>query len=366
MLSVAVCLFLSLSRTEAQDFDYSKQIDRAVRLMDAGLLTESEELLRSVLAAESRNYAATYELGYLRYLQEDYRACEKIVSGILDWPEVQDVAYQLLGNAYDRMGKHKKAVETYEKGLVRFPDSGKLHYEKGIVAFNGKVYLTALACFEEGIAAEPAYPSNYYGASTLFLVSDQPIWGIFYGEMFMNLERGTDRTAMMSSYLYKSYQDHIKLEFRSGERNMELGFCNVAITDFFAPLPYAAICEVALGGAFPEDARAVDLNAIIRMRIEFLNRMSIDAGTDEKLNEALNSILVGFGTPNALLDYQRRVSEAGHLEAYNHWILMYGDPEQSDAWQSTHQDEWNGFLEWFVKNPICVDKEHYFHRNLFE
>ncbi len=33
---------------------------------------------------------------------------------------------------------------------------------------------------------------------------------------------------------------------------------------------------------------------------------------------------------------------------------------------STHQDEWNGFLEWFVKNPICVDKEHYFHRNLFE
>ena len=33
---------------------------------------------------------------------------------------------------------------------------------------------------------------------------------------------------------------------------------------------------------------------------------------------------------------------------------------------STHQDEWNGFLEWFVKNPIRVDKEHYFHRNLFE
>jgi hypothetical protein len=33
---------------------------------------------------------------------------------------------------------------------------------------------------------------------------------------------------------------------------------------------------------------------------------------------------------------------------------------------STYQDEWNGFLEWFVKNPIRVDKEHYFHRNLFE
>ena len=76
MLSVVVCLCLSLSRTNAQDFDYSKQIDRAVRLMDAGLLTESEELLRSVLAAESRNYAATYELGYLRYLQEDYRVRE--------------------------------------------------------------------------------------------------------------------------------------------------------------------------------------------------------------------------------------------------------------------------------------------------
>lgn len=31
--------------------------------------------------------------------------------------------------------------------------------------------------------------------------------------------------------------------------------------------------------------------------------------------------------PNILFSFQKQVKDAGHIEAYNHWILMKGDEE---------------------------------------
>lgn len=367
MLFLLACLLLTLPDAAAQEQRHDRLIERAIRLMDAGLLPESEELLQSVLDAEPRHQAARYELAYLRYRQEEFKQCVQIVEGILrDNPKFGDKAYQLLGNAYDRMGKRKKALNAYKAGLTWFPDSGKLHYEQGIVAFNDRDFLSALAHFENGIAAEPDYPSNYYGASTLFLASDQPLWGIFYGELFMNLERGSSRTEAMSGYLYGSYKRCIEYDYNNGKPNMSLSFCDVTLSDLSASLPYEAVCEVVLGAAFPEDARQVDMEAIVRMRTGFMERMQVDEVMDEEALAILGGAMRGMDKPNVLLDYQRTVAREGHLDAYHHWILQNGDQAEFVAWRSTHENEWNAFLEWFVKNPLRVDKQRYFHRNMFQ
>ncbi len=38
--------------------------------------------------------------------------------------------------------------------------------------------------------------------------------------------------------------------------------------------------------------------------------------------------------PNALFQYQDKILKAGHLEAYNHWILMKGDEDAFDQWNA--------------------------------
>lgn len=367
ILFLSACFFLTLPDVVAQERMSDRLIERATRLMDAGLFSESEELLQSVLEAEPQHEVARYELAYLCYMQEEFRKCVQLVEGILrDNPRFADEAYQLLGNAYDRMGKRKKALSAYKTGLTWFPDSGKLHYEQGVVAFNDKDFLAALAHFENGIVAEPEYPSNYYGASTLFLVSDQPLWGIFYGELFMNLERGSNRTEAMSGYLYGSYKKCIEYDYNGGKPNMSLSFCDVTLSDLSAALPYEAVCEVMLGAAFPEDARQVDLEAIVRMRTGFLERMQVAEDMDEEALAILGGAMRGMDKPNVLLDYQRTVAREGHLDAYHHWVLQNGAQEEFVAWRSAHENEWNAFIEWFVENPLQVDKQHYFHRNLFQ
>ena len=57
-----------------------------------------------------------------------------------------------------------------------------------------KEYSIALNYYEKGIEIDPKFPSNYYRAALLYDYSDHEIWGLIYGELFMDLEPNTKRT----------------------------------------------------------------------------------------------------------------------------------------------------------------------------
>ena len=59
------------------------------------------------------------------------------------------------------------------------------------------------------------------------------------------------------------------------------------------------------------------------------------------------------------------VKEAGHFEAYNHWVLIKGDEDAFLKWKSTHEDEWENFAKWFSKNKLKVDVENRFYRGQY-
>ena len=106
--------------------------------------------------------------------------------------------YQLLGNAYDMAGDRKRAVKTYEKGLRENPDAGRLYLELGNIAYAERQYDRALACYRRGATVDPAHPSNYRSLALLYAISTEPVWTLVWGELFMNLERGSGRTSAMS------------------------------------------------------------------------------------------------------------------------------------------------------------------------
>lgn len=102
-----------------------------------------------------------------------------------------------------------KAIATYEKGLKKFPNSGELYVEMGHMKYVRKDYLSALAFYEKGIEVAPQYPTNYYWASKIFLNSDEEVWGMIYGEIFMNIQNFNDRTSEISKLLYDTYKSQI-------------------------------------------------------------------------------------------------------------------------------------------------------------
>ena len=188
------CIGTALAQTPRDE-----RIARAVERMDDGDYDEAARLLESVLAADPKNFLANYETGYLLYMQERYEEAVEVLRRIKrkDYPPL----YQLLGNAYDMAGDRKRAVKTYEKGLRENPDAGRLYLELGNIAYAERQYDRALACYRRGATVDPAHPSNYRSLALLYAISTEPVWTLVWGELFMNLERGSGRTSAMSDSL---------------------------------------------------------------------------------------------------------------------------------------------------------------------
>ncbi|MFI5150221.1 MAG: tetratricopeptide repeat protein [Bacteroidia bacterium] len=330
--------------------------EQAIKLEDDGKLDEALVLLSQAEKLDPTDYNYPYEEGYSYYQKKDYKKALDVYKKLIaNYTVNSDQCYQMLGNVYDLMGDSASALHSYREGLVKFPNSGRLYLEQGNVYWLKKMYAEALPYYEAGIKVEPAFPSNYYRAARVFCSSSEPVYGIIYGEIFMNIERNSKRTAEISKLLFETYKEHI--EFKSAS-NVSVTFSknNVMVihdsNDVKNPkLPFGTGCyEInMLLSVFGENA--IDLNSLDRIRKRFI--------------ESYYKTNSNTKYPNILFDYQHTIAEAGHLEAYNHWILMKGDEELFTKWQDSNKDKWDAFVKWFAANPITLDKEHRFYSSQY-
>ena len=353
-------LMVSAMPSLAQNQDALAKISTAVKQMDDGQYDQSEALLQEVIALEPKNFNAWYELAYLYGLKKEHAEAMKTALKAAKLPGASDLAYQLAGTSADYMGDPKKAVELYKQGLQKFPDSGRLLLELGNMAYNSRNFNEALDYFEQGIAAEPAYPSNYLNATAILQNSSDPVWGLLYGEIFMNIERSGKRTRQMSRALYDIYRAALTFGEKDGERVVEYGFTQnnqIKNENGQLQIPFPIVYTMSMELAMPAEATAVDLAMLHELRSRFLEAFFDDS------EEGTN---FGYYYSNILFDYQRKVGEAGHFEAYNYWILGQGDQEALDAWVEGHGEQWDTFIDWFKANPMTVNKTLFMQRHHYD
>jgi hypothetical protein len=178
---------------------------------------------------------------------------------------------------------------------------------------------------------------------------------MMYGEIFMNLERNSKRTAEISKLLFDIYKSEIKF---SGDTGMTVSFSQNA-TISLADLNDTANFKLPFGiGAYEPtlmfsllSLRSVDMNTLDQIRTRFV---------ENYFNNKMN-----LTYPNILFDYQKKIMEAGQLEAYNHWILMMGDEAAFTAWESANTSKWENFVKWFKENALEVNESSHFHSSQY-
>ena len=65
------------------------------------------------------------------------------------------------------------------------------------------------ACIEQwelGIKTDPSYAGNYYYASRYYFFTTDKVWALIYGEIFINMESYSSKTAEMKSLLLDGYK----------------------------------------------------------------------------------------------------------------------------------------------------------------
>jgi len=347
-------LFIMIGQTLYGQTNKEKALEKAleaINLMDNGKIDESIKLLEEAQKLDPDRIDYPYEMAYAYYLKEDYKETIKILEKNINHRDVNERLFQLLGNSYDNLGKTDKAFETYDKGLKKFPNSGIIYLEKGNVYWGKKEYEKALPFYEKGIEMDPAFPSNYYRATLIYCSSTEEVWGMLYGEIFMNLERNTDRTVEISKLLFDTYTREIKF---TSDTSFSVSFSQNAtmnISDLQNPdklkLPFGiGIYEPTLMMAMISE-KSIDMNSLDRIRTNFVEAY-FKNGNDAKY-------------PNILFEYQKKVLDAGHMEAYNHWILMKGDEDAFETWYSANTEKWDKFVEWFTENGLELNKSKKFY-----
>jgi tetratricopeptide (TPR) repeat protein len=334
---------------------------QAIKIMDEGKYDESIELLRQAMKLDSTKYSYPYEIAYAYYQNKQLAKAIDVAEQIITtYDTLGAECYQLLGNMYDDDKKPQKAIETYLVGLKKFPNFGKLYLEIGIVeAFANKNVDKALKYWETGIEKDPKFPSNYYWAAKVYCNSEEEIWGVIYGELFMNIERNSKRTVEISKLLYDTYRKAITINSKK-----EIGISFSKSTTLQLPekdkafkFPFSAAYEmmmsVSVAPILVENKKVKELNILLLNKVK---TTFIEQWYSQKKDREY---------ANILFDFQKKLQADGFLEAYNYWIFMKGDEAEFNNWQVKNKDAYEKFATRFDANPLEINREKRFYRTQY-
>ncbi|EJL73603.1 tetratricopeptide repeat protein [Chryseobacterium populi] len=342
-----ILLFASQSINAQQRTFKCNQFQNALKLVDEQKYDEGILMLKECEKLDSKDYSYPYEIALSYTYKEDYNAAISQLEKIKDYENIEDDYFQLLGNNYDYSGNSEKALEVYNKGLQKFPNSGRLYLEKGVIYESNKQYKTAIEMYEKGIQVASTYPSNYYRVSKIYLNSKDKLSGLIYGEIFVNLERTTERTKEISNLLYETYKKSIVLE---SKEKKELNFCKVIIdTQKYEKSKKYPFCMI-FGKNF--------IMSIIEYNKFNLNNLS--AVRSRFLKEYFKEDYKNY--PNVLLNYQKIMEDNKIFDAYNHYIFQMGDKEAFNTWLKTNENDYKKFVDWYTskENILKIDNKNVF------
>lgn len=357
-ISLITALFFLFSLDlVAQDQAAQRTSDSLVREgvihADRGELDEALRLYERARTVDPGNASPVYEIAYVHYSRKEYRDAADLLQGILGSERAEGIYFQLLGNCYDMLGDSARAIATYKQGLERFPESGSLYLELGIMSLGAKDLATAVNYWEQGIYKAPTFPSNYYWAARAYCGSSERIWGVLYGEIFLNLERNSARTQEISRLLFNTYGD--AFVFRKDSSAVRFVTQMTVVPpeegkDIVLPfeMQYETGMMMAMLPAAGQGDSAVSLANLDMIRTEFANNWH-GSGNDTVYQ-------------NVLLAWHKALIDNGYFSAYNHWLMSQGAADEFERWYAADHTPFDTFAEWFSKHPMPIDGEHFFSR----
>jgi tetratricopeptide (TPR) repeat protein len=349
-LQLISVFFLVIGFNPINAQNVKEMLDQAIEIMDAGKYDESIALLEACEKLDPRNYIYAYEIGLAQIRKQDYQSAIATLKRTLKFKNINSQVYQLLGNAYSYGGDPISAVKTYETGMKKFPNAGNLHLEKGNVLLYQKNYKEAIESYEKGISVDPMYPSNYYRLALVFMNSSDKLSGLVYGELFLNLEKSSERSLKMSELLFNTYKESV--EFLD-EGKTKINLCDIIIE--VKKLKKNDILELPFCAHFTKsfilgisDFTEINLSSLAQIRIN-----------------TVNDYFAKEPKKNILLSHQKKMLEAGVFEAYSMYLFQMGSKAEFSDWLENNKEAFDTFVKWYTNpdNYLVITKENRFVRD---
>ena len=312
-LIVAV-LCLAAGHLFAQDQD-PKSLDATAKdFIRKGDYPNAIIVLNRALEKDASNLEMLEDLAFANYLNRNYSKALEIAKPLTERRDADVQSFQLLGMIYKAIEERKECEKMYRSAIKKFPASGALYNEYGELMAAESQSGTAIKLWEKGIETDPNHSGNYYNAAKFYYSSGDKVWPLIYGEIFVNLESYSKRTAEIKTMLMDGYK-----KLFSDDLNRNLNTKNEFVKAFVEGIKKQA---AALNNGLSAESLSV-------LRTRFI--------LDWFEKEATRF-------PFRLFDYHRQLLKAGMFDAYNQWIFGAAkDLGAFQQWTTNHAQEYNDF-----------------------
>jgi tetratricopeptide (TPR) repeat protein len=322
-LFIGLFCFVVPASLSAQVQEISELQETARQFMRSGDWNNAVLVLNKAITVDPQNIQVQKDLALTYYYQRDYVKSKAIIQPLVDREDADVQVFQIAGNLHKALQEIKECEKLYKKGLKKYPESGPLYAEYGELLWMTKDN-NCIQQWEQGIKADPSYAANYYHAARFYSLTKDIVWALLYGEIFLNMESYTNRTAEMKSLLLETYK---RIFLQNADQ----------------------LKQIKGQGEFSHSV----------LNILFKNSSTINKGiTTESLVMLRTRFLLDWYHENKdrfpfrLFEHQRQLLQEGLFEAYNYWIFEAPSNLASfENWTKTHAESYTEFTR-FQKSKI--------------
>lgn len=298
----------------------------AKALMKDGDYENACLVLNKLLNTEPENIAAKKDYAFATFYKKDYKKSIDVTKQLITDTTSDDQLYQLLAMNYKASANAKEFEKILNSSIIKFPANGYFYNELGEQNYINKQSDSAIKNWEKGIENSPNYAGNYYNAAMYYSAKNNLIWAAFYGEVFVNLESYTVRTAEVKSLIAEAYKKILNQSITISSNNKF----------------EKKITEV-LGTTNDNISTAL----LLSIRTKFILQWFYD-----KNNESY---------PCQLFSHQQYLLQEGMFEAYNQWLFgVVLNPVQYKIWADAHKAEVKTFEKYQQNKLFKIPVQQYY------
>lgn len=280
-------------------------------------------VLNRAIENDSENVELKKDLAFSYYLSRDYVRAMATAKAINETKQADVQSFQIQGMIHKAIEEKKEAEKMYKSAIKKFPESGVLYNEYGEILWTKGEVQDAVRLWLKGVQVDPNHSGNYYNLAKYYYLSADKIWGLLYGEIFVNLESYSKRTPEIKSLLFEGYKKLFS------ETNLAQG------QDNKNEFTKAIINVMSSNASVVSSGITTDALSALRTRftLEWFNRYASKF-------------------PYRLFDHYQQLAQEGMFDAYNQWL--FGAEENLSAfqkWTANHAEEYNKFVS-FQKGRV--------------
>ncbi|MEZ4886812.1 MAG: tetratricopeptide repeat protein [Chitinophagales bacterium] len=325
----------------AQSSEAIEYANTAKKHMVKGEYKEAAKNYEKALKNDKKNDEYCYQLALAYYRQSKFADAIEYLQTIIQQPAEKLEYYRLLANAYDLKGDYEQSTKILQKALKQYPTEAELYFDWGVIEWLRKKPQVALDKWEQGIKIDPNYPDNYFWAAKVYATSNEPLWTLLYGELFMNIERnGGDRFNEMGKLVLDTY---------------------LCVLNDTLPEP-KLLLERTKSNSF-ENAHNELQNALKNNKVDnsdYFDQIQSVTNYRERFLELWQQ---GFDKtyPTPLYTYHQELINAGNFESYNYWLFNQANIRDYNLWIQTFEGKkgFQNFMSWYLTHPIRIHTQSF-------